>query len=1807
MSNSYRIRTKPGVDSSIKILIDQEFEYLEILSLKILQSQIYTRQCSDYGVIVGRVSVNNGFGIPNAKVSVFVPLDSMDENDPVISDLYPYKTLADLNEDGYRYNLLPYKRQHGGHNPTGTFFTREDVLINPSLIEVYDKYYKYNAVTNESGDYMIFGVPVGSQTVVVDIDLSDIGEFSLSPQDLIRMGVTTPAQVAGTYFKASTNLRELPQIITFNRTLEVEPLWGQPEICNLGITRTDFDLSGEANIDITPTAIFMGSLVSSKEEDYVKKSCKPTLTSGSLCSLVAGPGEILAIRQTSAQDSNGRPILETVDLESGGQVIDENGTWLVDVPMNLDYVITNEFGEQVISSDPKKGIPTRGKYRFKVKWNQSPSVSADPIKRGYFLVPNVKEYGWAINGSGKHIDPITGANGPATSANRDAAQRSYAFSLDWADYGKTGTTLGNQMIDDAIKCEDKFYEFQYNKVYTVSQLITQYRNGWGNWRVIAVKDILDTECSSDNNKFPTNDAVYRFDLIYFLFNIMLFIFRPILYSLLITMHILAFFLLIIGPVLAIIAAVVVLVAIVVCSIINAIIWVINILGSLDYIDCPDAGDIEDVVKKMLNLYKNFTNMKIPNLSYPDCEFCSCSDGGAIDTNAASYGPAVVSTQQTAEENGANAVLTVFELSANYNAISPYTTDNTVYENLFAGQSLGSATQANNPLTPSSRVPQLKKVNGGANNQGIESFEFTTSLTQAERLNLFNTKAKFFQPSANNPGGGVNRIKVSFNPADGVFHEDNVVAIMVQPNSASIFEAGNLITFQNPSNSTDPNMTGFTSLNEYGTASSTGTTVNNKPGSTSNVGNITVQYANYNNPNGPALVQTYTSQQDSDDVQYSKFPMDIEYFQVITATTYSDFSALCATGGNNPLGLQQRFINNEMKFNRIYSHDFSFGLWTNELNSGSPNTYPLLKPYLPPPLVGSPPNPGMFPSFAEQYVVFLVRGVDPYSTRSKCEYDLSILYGDTGFGRVKVSSGTNGPFFHLNQPIKPGFKNVRHNLTNNFDTDPYSGQKLYFDSFHYQPSTSVGAPFSGFSSNLQTYYSSLDNGGMSPALTGAPVLSLGFDSDVTYGLNVNGNNNWFAKEFITSVSGGYYNAPINNSTITRGYFNNEIIEGGSGMLCQVSIEQYLVANSVAGISYNGYYYSPKYPIANMTYNLGGSRKIIMRSDRLPTSTSVQNNLENSFLLHNNVNFGIFQFSDDGTAIQANTGADQSATLTGTTADSLSAGEPKIISSVIDSFNCGAMVNLACYEDDNGELKVNYTGDCRKDPVGGGDLVTNGCYTYVTTIFLSLPADLKLLTEWTSRLLITFAACRNVWGHMFTNNWINGTLYAFNFNNDVTFTSPLAPNPNQAQYAYCDDVVVLHNSTNNFYYRSSPWNESTNKFIGQNRATSGGLIGALFGQYGGNFYNLLYPTTVLDLGPRTDYLQEIVMSDEYDGYVMNKLQSTTFSDVSELLNLFIITRLANTNFLQGLMNGSNILSYFSRVKNMVDGDYAQAISVNSELGVAPFQSANYPDRPGQDSIYINTLSDADQIFGVFFQSDTRLRDFVSPKRTIIDDTVAATNVCAFSNIEVISQEVPFYQWSVNSNSNNDSIFGSQENGWRTDPINSGDEFFTKKYQSLDRIEPTSRYFRTNATSMTKYFKGYIYSVTPQTVNGTCSIVGNVLTITSVSSPLLQEGFILSGPGITPNTTILSQLTVVPSTAASGGNGTYRVDIPQTVGSTTFIANGFTYSASIGTQDLNSPQPRVINTGAPFHFYFGLKKGRTAFDRFVIKWVDTNNIIA
>ena len=153
MSKNIRLKTIPGgQDTTLTVNLEQEFDFLEILSLKISQEEVYRRFCSDYGTVVGRIIANGGFGVPNAKVSIFVPLSEDDEDNEIISSIYPYKTVYDKNNDGVKYNLLPDSSQFDCHTPVGTYPSKRKVLDNDDVLEVYEKYYKYTTTTNSSGD-----------------------------------------------------------------------------------------------------------------------------------------------------------------------------------------------------------------------------------------------------------------------------------------------------------------------------------------------------------------------------------------------------------------------------------------------------------------------------------------------------------------------------------------------------------------------------------------------------------------------------------------------------------------------------------------------------------------------------------------------------------------------------------------------------------------------------------------------------------------------------------------------------------------------------------------------------------------------------------------------------------------------------------------------------------------------------------------------------------------------------------------------------------------------------------------------------------------------------------------------------------------------------------------------------------------------------------------------------------------------------------------------------------------------------------------------------------------------------------------------------------------------------------------------------------------------------------------------------------------------------------------------------------------------------------------------------------------------
>jgi hypothetical protein len=359
MSDNIRIRTNPGSkETSVNVNVNQKFDFIEILSLKISQEEAYRRFCSDYGAVVGRVIVNQGLGVPNAKVAIFIPIDDEDKLDPEILGLYPFEVVTDKDADGIPYNLLP--RNNRGKDdcftPVGTFPGKREIQDNPEIDEIYCKYYKFTTTTNDAGDFMFFGIPTGTHYLHVDADISDMGILSQRPYDIIREGVDKNKFYSPTKFKGRDKDPKPTQIKTVSpQSVTVLPFWGDTEECEIGITRADVDLL----TTIIPSAIFMGSIFTDSKKNSINKKCRPRKAMGRMDDITSGTGRIEMIRKTN--DGG----IERFDVE-GGELIDEGGAWAFQVPMNLDYVVTSEDGTLVPSGDPTKGIPTKGKYRFKI-------------------------------------------------------------------------------------------------------------------------------------------------------------------------------------------------------------------------------------------------------------------------------------------------------------------------------------------------------------------------------------------------------------------------------------------------------------------------------------------------------------------------------------------------------------------------------------------------------------------------------------------------------------------------------------------------------------------------------------------------------------------------------------------------------------------------------------------------------------------------------------------------------------------------------------------------------------------------------------------------------------------------------------------------------------------------------------------------------------------------------------------------------------------------------------------------------------------------------------------------------------------------------------------------------------------------------------------------------------------------------------------------------------------------------------------------------------------------------------------------
>ena len=360
MEKNYRIHTNIINDTVLNVNMQQDYDFLEVLTMKLRQKDSYKLHSSNYGVIIGRVLANDAFGIPNAKVSIFIERDA---NDPTyMQSVYPFTEVIDSDKYGRRYNLLPDHSDDDCYRIVGTFPNKRLVLDDSVTLEIYDKYYKFSTVTNKAGDYMLFGVPSGSQQIHVDIDLSDIGILSQMPTDFEHKGYNMSMFDSPRQFKESTNLDGLAQIYSQNKSVFVYPFWGDENLGNgiAAITRCDVQMQYK----FEPTCVFMGAIFSDNEGNAIGHKCAPSEDNGMNFQLVTGEGTIEMIRKTTDG------LVEEFSIQ-GNQLIDGDGVWCYQIPMNLDFIATDEYGNIIPTDNPNKGIPTRAQVRFRFSKNET--------------------------------------------------------------------------------------------------------------------------------------------------------------------------------------------------------------------------------------------------------------------------------------------------------------------------------------------------------------------------------------------------------------------------------------------------------------------------------------------------------------------------------------------------------------------------------------------------------------------------------------------------------------------------------------------------------------------------------------------------------------------------------------------------------------------------------------------------------------------------------------------------------------------------------------------------------------------------------------------------------------------------------------------------------------------------------------------------------------------------------------------------------------------------------------------------------------------------------------------------------------------------------------------------------------------------------------------------------------------------------------------------------------------------------------------------------------------------------------------
>jgi hypothetical protein len=347
------------------------------------------------------------------------------------------------------------------------------------------------------------------------------------------------------------------------------------------------------------------------------------------------------------------------------------------------------------------------------------------------------------------------------------------------------------------------------------------------------------------------------------------------------------------------------------------------------------------------------------------------------------------------------------------------------------------------------------------------------------------------------------------------------------------------------------------------------------------------------------------------------------------------------------------------------------------------------------------------------------------------------------------------------------------------------------------------------------------------------------------------------------------------------------------------------------------------------------------------------------------------------------------------------------------------------------------------------IRNGVVIIVPTI-RGKSNNISILKEWYHRNLISTAFCGGVVNHSFIDNWLTGVLYAFKFKFRKGASNFIDAIINGRSFKYPNELVYYDAPTGSFYYRSTPFDKKTNSFVGQHNT------------YAGRSYKeILRPTTIADLGPRDEFIEEICTDKRVDPNcsVIRDIGQTSYQNIEEIIEFAINYRMDITN------SKLKLKDFFDRQIGGVkifDGDIIQLESINCEAGVEEFDL----DSP-KYFMYSGELLDPDDPNTSAYFKDmtttgtTKLNYGPTPIDFKLDDNGRRVRLCLNHPdfLGETSQVVPFYLWDKKGEG-----FGTAKNS--DDQEFKKDLIVAEKLQRIYSINFQFDYIIANINDLVKY---------------------------------------------------------------------------------------------------------------------------------------------